>query len=228
MSLFFAAPSKASQKTPATIIDIAKTEPDKLSLVKAFSNDGFLKYALPDFEKLHFKSRDRIALVRHSPKSVSLFMEALGQAFHHHIPFTLSPEVVWYLICHEIAIHVRQNTKKYARLFTKTPNEKQVIRVRDDSLRYGDPENDWAGSVHMLVDPIKNFIGEIRVKFFLPKFTTGTYESETAILISFMDIISAYYELEYETLCGIPRIHIEGQEEDWQLLLRQTEKLATI
>lgn len=226
MDLFLTASSETPGKTSATVVDIAEIEPRKLALVKAFSNDGFLKYALPDSGKLHFKSRERIALLYHGPKSISLFVEALNQAFHHHIPFTLSPETLWYLICHEIGIHVRQNAKKHARLFTKTPDEKQVIRVRDDSLVYGDPDNDWAGSIHLLVDPMKKFMGEARVDFFLPKFTTGTDESEAAILISFMDMVSSYYELECYTLCGIPRIHIQGQEEDWRLLLRRTEKLA--
>jgi len=245
MTLTVTTRSKASQKTSATIIDLAEIEPDKLSLVKAFSNDDFLKFALPNFKKLHFKSRDRVAsVVRYNYEGhyekmggveeiyiayqglPSLFMQALHQAFTKHIPFTLSPEVVWYLICHEIAIHVKQNAEKYAHLFTQTPNKKQVIQIRDDSLVYGDPCNDWAGCIHLFVDPMKHFIGEERVNFFLPKLTTFTDESRTAILVSFMDMVSAHCEFEWLTRCGIPRIYVEGQEKDWQLLLQRTTELA--
>jgi len=244
MSLF-SKTAKTAPKTSSTIIDVAEIEPDKLRLVKVFPNDDFLNFALPKFKKLHFKSRDNIAsvnryeydsysesyndeesLITGYEGSPSLFMQTLHQAFVHHIPFTLSPEVVWYLICHETAIHVKLNGEKYAHLFTNTPNEKQLIQIIDDSLVYGDSENDWAGCIHLFVDPMKYLIGEEMVNLFLPKLTTATDESRTATLVSFMDMISIYYNFECVSMCGIPRIYIEGQPQDWQLLLQQVTQLA--
>lgn len=230
MNLSVSTSSKTTQNPASvTVIDIDEVDSNKLDLVKTFPNTRFLKYALPRFKKLHFNSRSDVAWVDDfisQEDFSSLFMEALHQAFVHHIPFTLSPEVVWYLICHEMAIHVKQNSNKYAALFTKKIDEKQLIRVEDDSLRYGDPDNDWAGCIHLFVDPMKHLIGEKTVNFFLPKLTTATDESRTAILVSFMDMVSVYYLFECVTLCGIPRVIIKGQAQDWQLLQQRTTKLA--
>lgn len=134
MTLSVSTPSKTTQNTSSvTVIDIDEVDSKKLELVKTFPNDPFLKYALPQFKKLHFKSRSDVAWVDNfisQENFSSLFMEALHQAFVHHIPFTLSPEVVWYLICHEMAIHVKQNSKKYASLFTKKMMKNNLLKLK--------------------------------------------------------------------------------------------------
>ena len=41
--------------------------------------------------------------------TVSLGIQAIHQAFAAHVPLSLTPDFLWYLIVHEVAEYVRQN-----------------------------------------------------------------------------------------------------------------------
>jgi hypothetical protein len=73
--------------------------------------------------------------------------------------------LLWYLIVHEVAEYVRQNPGAHARVFTDTPESRQLIVVRDDSLRYGDPSG-WQHSVDLVGDPLRAKISDYSMGLF--------------------------------------------------------------
>lgn len=209
------------------------------------SNVPFLNEVLGTPKKIHFLSRNQLVVVDsfrgmgrrrsyddpdmpYPVSSVSQLFQATHQAFAAHVPLSLSPEVIWYAICHELAICIKANPKQYARFFTDSPDKKKEILVRDDSLVYGSLDNDWLGSINLVRDPLRENISEETLNLFLPKFSTLTPESETAILVAFMDSISSYYEFKWMTMCGIPSVLLEGEVADWELLVRSTVTLSEI
>lgn len=152
----------------------------------------------------------------------SLMMKALHTAFADHIPFSLSPDAIWYCIAHEIAVHINLNQDRYRGYFT-TSDKKEAFEVRDDRLIYGGPPEQWARSIPLIREPIQAKVPQATVELFLPKFTTSTENSELAILILFLNILINYYDINWSSLCGIPAVRLEGEASDWKTIVNHAE-----
>ena len=205
------------------------------------SNQEFLAAVLGGPRRFHCASRDKLWVVSHAAASyleeefpgaearevatVSLGIQAIHQAFAAHVPLSLTPDFLWYLIVHEVAEYVRQNPGRHAGMFTDAAESKQTIVVRDDSLRPDDPSR-WPRSIGLVRDPLRARISDYAMELFLPQFSITTEEAETALLIALMDVVSPYYRFEWYSLCGIPQIRLEGTAADWRSLHFRAEQLA--
>ncbi|MFJ9691341.1 DUF4419 domain-containing protein [Kitasatospora sp. NPDC101183] len=154
----------------------------------------------------------------------SLLLRAAHLAFCRHLPLSLSPDVLWYAVVHEVAVHVRLNAKEYEGLFSASPGHKRTITVEDDSLLGPDP--DWARSIRLVREPLAAEVGPELVELFTPEFSTTTPDDVSATLVALMDVVSPYYEFLWISCCGIPRVRLEGTAEDWALLARRVDALA--
>lgn len=208
---------------------------------KLSSNEDFLGAVLGKPRRFHYSSRNKLHIVNmpvqgyrgnetlngaaYAVATVSLAVQSIHQAFAAHVPFSLRPDTAWYFIVHEVAEYVRQNPTTCASLFTDTPESKQTIQVRDDSLRYNQP-SDWQRSINLVRDPLTAKVSDRTMQLFLPRFSTSTPEDETALLVALMDAASPYYNFKWQTMCGIPQIRLEGTSSDWRDLYSRTVALA--
>ncbi len=154
----------------------------------------------------------------------SLLLRAVHQSFAAHLPLSLSPDLLWYAVVHEVAVHVQLNSEQYAGIFTDTPAHRQTITVRDDSLL--DSEPDWSRSIRLVQEPLRAKLGSDLADLLLPQFSTTTPEDVSSALVALMSVVSPYYRFEWESLCGIPRIRLEGQASDWRLLATRVRALG--
>jgi len=205
-------------------------------------NAGFLHAVLGVGTRVHHVSRTSIATVARSDEqrapyhddsdaaypvpTVTPLLRAAHDAFGHHVPLALAPEVLWYAIVHEVAVYVKADPKPHAKWFTATPDERRKIEVRDDSLVYGGERNDWNRAIERFRGALGEHIPTASHALFLPRFTTATPETETAVLVAFMDAASPYFRYGMTTMCGIPTIRLEGEPADWDLLAQSTAALA--
>lgn len=151
----------------------------------------------------------------------SLFMQALADSWSSHVQFSLSPEVAWYILAHEIAAHVNLNAQQYRGLFTKS-DRKEIISIRDDNLVYGQA-NGWTQSLSKFLPQIRSKVPQSAVDLMLPHFSTSTEESDTANLVLFMNMLSNYFNYQMVTLCGIPAVKVVGNAGDWKKVADQVE-----
>ncbi|WP_406297275.1 DUF4419 domain-containing protein [Embleya sp. NBC_00888] len=101
-------------------------------------NRRFLRVVVGGSARFHHCSTDRlVGWPSDAPEvtepSSSLLLRALHMCFSAHLPLSLSPDVLWYAVVHEVAVHVRLDPDTHASLFTDTPGQRQTITVRDDS-----------------------------------------------------------------------------------------------
>lgn len=209
--------------------------------LKSTRNIEFIKKTFPGIKKIHHLSRTNVSYPELSDTysdgtvetyrpyfpatGAGQFMRTLHDAFRAHTPIVLSPEVAWYLIISEVATCVKQNSKKYAKWFTDDPDKKKVIKVRDDTLVYGSDSNNWQRSIELYRKPLKANVTEEAYEAFMPQLSTLTPEAETAILVTFMDAASEFYDYFTMTACGIPEIQLAGKPEDWSKLVEHSKKL---
>ncbi|WP_327701110.1 DUF4419 domain-containing protein [Streptomyces decoyicus] len=188
-------------------------------------NERFLKAVLRDQARFHHRSTARlVGWPPHAPESAeptsSLLLRAIHLCFTAHLPLSLSPDLLWYAVVHEVAVHVRLNSSTYEGLFTDMPGHQQTIAVRDDLA----PRN-WEHSVNLVQQPLRDRIGDEVADLFQPAFSTTTPTDATATLVALMDVVSPYYRFRWQTLCGIPRIRLEGTGRDWRLLAARVREL---
>ncbi|MFD7448341.1 DUF4419 domain-containing protein [Kitasatospora sp. NPDC059827] len=159
----------------------------------------------------------------------SLLLRAAHAAFADHLPLSLSPDVLWYAVVHEVAAHVRMYPPRYRALFGAADRSRALV-VRDDSLVWDDSllggGADWARSVRLVREPLVAALGAEVVELFRPAFSTTTPDDEASALVALMDVVSPYYDFRWETRCGIPRIRLEGTAGDWALLAGRVDALA--
>lgn len=161
------------------------------------------------------------SITKDDPTSAtSRFVLSLHQAFDKHIPFSISPEVLWTIISGEVATYVKNNSTntKIEKLFTTTPGEKQTIIIRNDSLVYNDVNqtNDWTGIINYdFKDELKKRVPSELMSLMLPKMSTSNEINDVVHMVSFMDAASKYYNYGVLTCCGIPEFKIEGEVQDW-------------
>lgn len=218
------------------IVDIpldGDQEPGDVGELDAVGNDAFLAAVLGGEFRLHHRSAvsvlatagERQRPVGDEPTG-SLLLRAAHVAFCGHLPLSLSPDVLWYAVVHEVAVHVRLNADLYAGVFGADPSgRKRTIVVRDNSLL--DPEPDWAASIRLVREPLAEAVGAELVELFRPAFSTTTPDDVSSVLVALMDVVSPYYEYRWDTLCGIPRVRLEGTANDWALLAERVGELAS-
>ncbi|GCD97350.1 DUF4419 domain-containing protein [Embleya hyalina] len=189
-------------------------------------NGRFLRAVAGSSARFHYLDTDRmVGRPSDAPEvtesSASLLLRAMHMCFSAHLPLALSPDVLWYVVVHEVAVHVRLDAETYAELFTDTPGQRRTIVVRDDAAPL-----DWGRSIGLVRGPLRARIGTATADLFQPSFSTTTAADATAVLVALMDVVGPYYDFHWTTLCGIPRIRLEGTDEDWRLLAARVRGLA--
>ncbi|MGW1176190.1 DUF4419 domain-containing protein [Kitasatospora sp. NPDC002543] len=202
-------------------------------------NERFLRAVLGDRHLIRHRSveamYERPRPVPRSPESAepeptfSLLLRAAHAAFAEHLPLSLSPDVLWYAVVHEVAVHVRTDPSRHRELFGAADGRRDPIVVRDDGLagpsaRWSGP--DWSRSVGLVREPLAAALGAELVDLFRPDFSTTTPDDAASALVALMDVVSPYYDFRWETRCGIPKVRLEGTAEDWVRLADGVRALA--
>ena len=142
---------------------------------------------------------------------------AAHASFCFHYPLTFSPDMIWLLIVQGVAEHINASAGKLRKQFVQHQGA-IVINVRRDDLQRGLPDQPWREVIAEFAGRIRDHIGESTSDLFVPRFSTTGEDERTACQVALMYGLGQYFELNLMTVCGIPRINLEGRPEDWCLL----------
>ncbi len=186
--------------------------------------DEFIKLIFPNAEIEHLGRNEMVKVIyRFNP--TSLFFQTVHSAFAAHHPLALRPEVLMHLITSTIAETVKRHPEDYRQLFTHS-DEKRLIEVRHDGLVKGDASSHWHEVFPMFNAGLREKVPTRIMDHMLPIFSTATIETDAALMVSFMDAASRFYDYKTYTMCGIPEIRLLGAPEDWRKLEKSAAKLA--
>ena len=231
----FGSTNSRALRPAAAVVDLPVPDDERADRLarslRSVDNEPFLQAVSGRAVRLHHRSvATLVSGTDHSPfapahePTWSLLLRAVHLSFAAHVPLSLSPDVVWFTVVHEVAVHVGLNTDRYAGVFTETPGNRQTLQVRDDSLLA--PEPDWSRSIRLVLEPLREKLGEEVTDLFLPRFSTTTPDDVSSALVTLMSVAGPYYRFEWLSLCGIPRIRLEGTADDWKLLNQRVRELA--
>lgn len=157
--------------------------------------------------------------------ATSLLFQVLNRCYDHHHRVALRPEVVWFMISNTVATCVKKNPDDYAAIFTTTPGTKQKVVVSIDHFVYGRP-NDWAAGISQFDAKMRELVPSNIPDLMLPDFSTADANANVALLVSFLDAASPFYDYGMSTCCGFPAIRVDGTVEDWQAMVDRVPQLA--
>ncbi|CAG8467692.1 7792_t:CDS:2 [Dentiscutata heterogama] len=90
-------------------------------------------------------------------------------------------------------------------------------------------DSDWPEVVNRLVTKTDSHVEKIDLKGLLEcNFSTTTPTALTASRIVLLDTVKAYFRYLVSTLCGIPKVTLEGTLEDWMKLQEKVTHLRKL
>jgi hypothetical protein len=153
------------------------------------------------------------------------FFEGMYHAYAEHRPFNLSPDMIWLLICQGFSQHVNNNSESMRHFFVDFKGKVSLV-VRNDKISLDDPNSPWQDVFSNFSKQISDNTGKQLTETLTADFSTTTLTSKMASQITLMDAMKSYFDFVVITIgCGIPKITLEGTEQDWQGLLIKTEAL---
>ena len=160
-----------------------------------------------------------------SSGSLHAVVAAIHAAFDQHRPLCLSPDIVWLMIAQGFSAHVTANAEPLRRRFVAHDGQ-LLVEVDRPELRKGSPHNDWSSVVDELCAKVAEHIGQETSDLLLPSFSTTTPVDRAAAQIALLEALREYFSYGVNTLCGIPRVILEGTVADWEAIASRAAGLA--
>lgn len=146
------------------------------------------------------------------------YVEYLEMAWGNHYGVVMSPDIFWFILLNESAGHIKDNSEHYRSLFTTAPEGKIdiIIPTMDPQLI----------DLNVIAEELRKLV-PTDIDIFIPQFSTSTVSSSFAFKAAFADAMSPYYNYMM-FLCGIPKVKIMGDVEDWTKLNSGIDKLKSL
>ena len=84
------------------------------------------------------------------------FVESVDFAYSHHVPLTITPDVIFYLITSATAVHINQNAEKLRKVFVNHEGKKE-LEVRRDDFVLNSKNNPWQEVVECMIWLYNNY-----------------------------------------------------------------------
>ena len=160
----------------------------------------------------------------HSQKPT--FIDLVALAYAKHYDMEISPDDIWLLILDGFRLHVKSNSDALKDRFVG-PDVDTHIKVQADWLTQESTHEEWFGVISDFFDKLQEKLPAETGAPLRTKFSTTSPVDYNISRSMVMAIASEYYTYSAYTLCGIPKIKINGTKEDWSLLRDSFNKLAT-
>ncbi|KFF04636.1 DUF4419 domain-containing protein [Flavobacterium reichenbachii] len=151
------------------------------------------------------------------------FIASLYIAYADHRRISISPDMIWLLICQGFSTHVNSNAEELRTKFVAFDDKKKLVvntqPISDDFIK-GSINSPWPLAFPVMADSISKYVKSDIHSLYVQSFSTTTSVEKAAYEVALLDVMSGYFEYEYATACGIPEIKIEGTKEDWLKIKR--------
>lgn len=149
------------------------------------------------------------------------------QAYKDHRPVTISPDIIWLLICQGFGQHVNNNSEQLRDKFVNFQGQKTLTVVREVKEGTRIKDFPWESVFPEFTQKIGDYTGQDLINVLSADFTTSTPATLIASQITIMESMKKYFKYKVIMVgCGIPEVTIEGTVEDWQKILIKLDSLS--
>ena len=160
-----------------------------------------------------------------SPAFSNCFVGALYRAYNEHRHLILRPDDVWLAITTAFGLFmgVKENAETIREQFVDFDG-KITLEVTDSGTIN---TVNWTSLINSMSDLIeKNTKGDTRT-WMEPNFTTTTPTCKTVGQVVLMGAMKHYFEYKFSSMCGLPKVTLEGTLEDWKKLREKARHFAS-
>lgn len=152
--------------------------------------------------------------------------QMLKLAWCQHRPVSLSPDVIWLLICQQFSHYVNKNPEKMRKHLVSHEGKEELVVKTNDLFS---EQADWVGLIDGFAAEIVKYTRDDLSSTLVADFTTTGIDERIASEVTLMDVTKPYFEyLAIYAVCGIPSITLTGTPEDWKKVLAKTRALGHI
>ncbi len=176
--------------------------------------------------KIFYAYSDSISPFVRGTSDKSSFFDVVTLAFANHYSLEINPDDIWLMILDGFRLHVKSNREALKDKFV-APGTDTVIVFEDNSLTTESTHREWFWTLANLFEVLQSKLPEETGLPLKTKFSTTSpvdYNISSAMV---MAVAAEYYEYVVSSLCGIPKIKINGKKEDWILLKDSFNRLAS-
>ena len=151
------------------------------------------------------------------------FVGAVYDAYcnHHHLVFR--PDDVWVAILTQFSLYINKYSEQLRDKLVFHEGKKNICI---ESLSSFNNFTDYGYVVDKLTDKCLDFLKDDKIKeWILPDFTTTTKIDKDVCSVIMMSCLEKYFTFEMRFMCGIPKVTLLGETEDWVKLLEKLKKL---
>lgn len=150
------------------------------------------------------------------------FISTLNAAYGEHHPVTLSPDMIWLLICQGVSNHINENAEAMRSQFVNHQGQAVISIIRPDFVKNG--YNDWANTLPEFTAQVKTYLKDDITTWMIPQFSTTDANATVAYQVTLLESMQKYF-LNRVGGCGIPFITLEGATADWKKIRNLAENL---
>ncbi|MBC8052652.1 MAG: DUF4419 domain-containing protein [Sphingobacteriaceae bacterium] len=149
------------------------------------------------------------------------------RAYQNHYPITISPDIMWLLICQGFSHHVNNNPEALRSMLVNFKGKKELEVTRNVTGTAGLRVFPWESVFPEFVQQISAYTGKELSDNLSPAFSTTTPTSRIAGQITIMESMKEFFNYKVIMVgCGIPEVTIEGSVEDWEKINRRLDYLS--
>ena len=134
------------------------------------------------------------------------------------------PEDWWFEIIRKVALAIDNNSKKESvrKFFVSHEGKKELNVILGQSVESAN----YSSFLEQMTDQVAENIRQPEyVDIMRADFSTTTDIHRVVSNIAVMNSVQEYFDFYGSILCGIPRVEMMGEEEDWQALAAKFDRL---
>ncbi|MBP5219458.1 MAG: DUF4419 domain-containing protein [Bacteroidaceae bacterium] len=206
--------------------DISKTENYRVSyngkeIAETITKDGTISGEPKNIIATSFENEDGLLYY-----GKDAFYKCIIDAYAKHQPITLSPDMIWLLICQGFSRYVNAHAEEMRPLLVNHSGKIDLTVETSDDLFSG--KADWEKLMNDFSSQIEKNTKTDIAKTITADFSTTTLAERIASQTTLMESVKSYFDYTIIYIkCGIPNITIEGTPADWQRVIDKTRNLQS-
>ncbi|KAJ7189748.1 hypothetical protein GGX14DRAFT_607907 [Mycena pura] len=147
------------------------------------------------------------------------FVNTVMSAYSHHHALVIRPDDVWLAIISQFSLYVNTNAEFQRTTFVAHEGRRELEIV-------GGLPADFIEFSQQMGELIQKNVADPGLReWIVPDFSTTTTCDTTVGAMLMMATMKNYFNHKMKLMCGIPRVTLEGDRHDWELVLHRLEKL---
>ncbi|EGO21326.1 hypothetical protein SERLADRAFT_373126 [Serpula lacrymans var. lacrymans S7.9] len=150
------------------------------------------------------------------------FVQTVLEAYNKHRSLIIRPDDVWLAILVQFNFFVNGNAELLRKHFV-SHDGKRELGISAVGGRYSIDFGAISRQMTELME--ENIVDPSLRDWIMPQFSTTTLTDTTTYAMVMMATMKEYFDYGIYLMCGIPRVTLEGEKQDWENILTRLERL---